>query len=644
MSNLTSRPLDGINLLDWDIDSPSVFGKEHSEVSNFGVKPKQVVKSTTNDIVGGGYGRHALIDDPLSSTPVSSRQLPPSNANRQLPINYLHDLEDTKGSSLKRADLSDDIDLSDDDRDVAEVEKACAYVSTIVNNFNARKHTLKRRAKDMVETMNREINSVVGAPARAAFSTRAANNYGRPTFKAKEPHRISLDDSSADEDDCLPPRGNPKHVRFTESLRSSRPDSHGPRQDRNVRSDSVPSRDADHGDCSGAGAVTSINLDSVLQALSRLDGRTVPRPEQYNYVSGQGFSHFITSFEEYCNHNFRGCNTLWLGELARLLTGEMREVFDSVRVPGDTYDDVKEKLMTWTRSQEEVYEQQTKGRFSGASMKGGENVSRYGIRLESLFRVAYPNRNVQSSKTLKKKYMATVPSDFNQQLMTVGSVQKTLNQQELTWAAVMSVASQYDTTCRLDQPDEVWTTRRQPWAINTTDFDDEEYWDVHRPAMHSRRRRDSTVNTPRRRPVVTGANATRVYNRQPLYETWSSGVEPKPVVHERPLNLNRSKSEPRYAREMNHGARENEDTCTYCERPGHTKRVCRRFNRLCLICGSPDHFIRECSEIRRDLYDSAPRPGNFREYRSAQRSPNMAANTQEQRRTTSETRKPSGNA
>ena len=93
MSKLTSRLLDGINLLDGDIDSPSVFGKEHLSVSNFGTKPKHVVKSTTTDIVGGGYARRALIDDPLSSTRVSSRQLPPPNANRQLPINYLYDLD-----------------------------------------------------------------------------------------------------------------------------------------------------------------------------------------------------------------------------------------------------------------------------------------------------------------------------------------------------------------------------------------------------------------------------------------------------------------------------------------------------------------------------------------------------------------------
>ena len=104
---------------------------------------------------------------------------------------------------------------------------------------------------------------------------------------------------------------------------------------------------------------------------------------------------------------------MWLGELERLLSGEMKEVFDSVRVPGDTYDSVKEKLMSWTRGQEEVHEQQMKSRFNGASMKVGETFSLYGIRLESLFRVAFPKRNIQRSRTLKKNYMDTVPSDLN---------------------------------------------------------------------------------------------------------------------------------------------------------------------------------------------------------------------------------------
>ena len=40
-----------------------------------------------------------------------------------------------------------------------------------------------------------------------------------------------------------------------------------------------------------------------------------------------------------------------------------------------------------------------KSKFSGAAMKIGESVSRYGLRLESLFRIAYPGRAQQTSKT-----------------------------------------------------------------------------------------------------------------------------------------------------------------------------------------------------------------------------------------------------
>ena len=65
----------------------------------------------------------------------------------------------------------------------------------------------------MIETMNRGTNSFVGAQGGGSSNTGVANNYGRPTFKAKEPYRASLDNSSADEDECLPPRGNPKHVK-----------------------------------------------------------------------------------------------------------------------------------------------------------------------------------------------------------------------------------------------------------------------------------------------------------------------------------------------------------------------------------------------------------------------------------------------
>ena len=51
----------------------------------------------------------------------------------------------------------------------------------------------------------------------------------------------------------------------------------------------------------------------------------------------------------YCSQNFKGSRDLWCGELGGLLSGDMRVAFDSLRVPGDTYMDLREKLRAWRR-------------------------------------------------------------------------------------------------------------------------------------------------------------------------------------------------------------------------------------------------------------------------------------------------------
>ena len=62
------------------------------------------------------------------------------------------------------------------------------------------------------------------------------------------------------------------------------------------------------------------HMSSFLQALSRLDGRVVSKPQNCTGVYGQGFQKFIESFEEYASHNFRECTKLWIGQLARQMS------------------------------------------------------------------------------------------------------------------------------------------------------------------------------------------------------------------------------------------------------------------------------------------------------------------------------------
>ena len=523
------------------MESPSIFRNDRSvsnKVAPAGIAAVASRETTAEDT------RPVLIDI-VASTPVSRNQMLRADCMRTAAIG---DPAGPAVASPQRNRSSDNEDYSDDDPDVEEVRKACEYAGTIVQNFNARRHMLDPRAKRLVEGMNRKINAIVVKCDAPDVGNLRENINGRPTFKA-ELNRDKCD-SSADED------SPPKRVRFAGRSRSSCPEDPVGLQGQGVRERSVPSRFPAHRDYLGTGSNSPVNLADVFQALARLDGRTVPKPEQYSGHGGQGLAQFLSSFEDYCTSNFKGSNSLWLGELARLLTGEIREVFDAVRVPGDSYEELKEKLLAWTRGQEEVLDRDAKSKFSGAVMKIGESVSRYGLRLESLFRVAYPGRSQQTSKTLQRKFRESVPSEFRTQLGTMQSVQKTLNQQELTWDAVKSVASQYDTSSRLEEANEaVWTTRQQA--------------PISPPVRISEERRPRDYRTILRSPRNHSEPSRRRNYR-----------DPAPAVEE--------------------------EECDYCQRHGHTKRECRRYNRLCLLCGSPDHFIRACPRIRSELYDAVP--------------------------------------
>lgn len=48
--------------------------------------------------------------------------------------------------------------------------------------------------------------------------------------------------------------------------------------------------------------------------------------------------------------------------------------------------------------------------------------------------------------------------------------------------------------------------------------------------------------------------------------------------------------------------------CSYCHRPGHLRKDCRRANGLCLACGSKDHTIKDCPQRRPAPTTGGPAP------------------------------------
>ena len=126
----------------------------------------------------------------------------------------------------------------------------------------------------------------------------------------------------------------------------------------------------------------------LIEVLSRLDSRQVPKPDAFDDTTGQSLDEFLISFEDYCTQNFKGGPNLWIRELGALLSGDMKMAYEILRVPGDSYQHLREKLRNWRRENKETIEQQSRARFNEAKMLPKESCRLYAGRLEKLYRKA----------------------------------------------------------------------------------------------------------------------------------------------------------------------------------------------------------------------------------------------------------------
>ena len=306
-------------------------------------------------------------------------------------------------------------------------------------------------------------------------------------------------------------------------------------------------------------------LDStaLLEALTRLDNRSVPRPEAFNLESGQPFEEFTALFEEYCSCTFRGSSTLWISELGRLLSGELKRAFDALKAPGDTYPAVKQKLAAWVDNRREKVQLDTKSRFSAAKLEVGETCSLFAARLEKLFRLAHPRRNAETSDALRRKYLNSLPDDFLSELQTAINLTKSMTSENMTWSKILLHTTQY----------EISSARRR---CDSTGGD--------MAALACQ----APTGDPRYGPPRPG-------DAEVAQNTGATGH--LPARPSRPPGRRPTVDDRTYSQAWSPPRRETQ-TCHYCSREGHLRRDCRRLMNQCFLCGSPNHRIAQCPDRR----------------------------------------------
>lgn len=500
---------------------------------------------------------------------------------------------------------------TDDGQDLEAIRDTCQYMTNVLENLNARIDSLHPEARYCIEQLNTKLSKLIikQEPTEEKPLSSVKRKSKRMTKKKQIAQSLPRNPSDSSDESLREPVNVRKKVNFARPRKFTapfsnyvEPDSEGTTEDGAASADYDRQQERTHSS-RGAGPHV-LSAEDVLQALSRLDNRSVPKPEAFDSASGQSFNQFLSTFEEYCQHTFRGSSTLWIGELGRLLKGDMSSAFEVLKVPGDSYNTLKKKLQKWRQDKRESYENDTKSRFTKAQRKPMESLRLYAARLEKSFRLAYPHRTVDASRTLRQKYFDTVPATFRKQLQTARSLSMSMNQRELSWETILTLASQQDASgeqfsCAEEPEDQVWMNYssnyhaqpRNDWRP-VTSYDLRESYET--PQLTNRSRFDVWQSSSKHVPQTGQSKQSQNMG----VGRANSGPHAAPRLS---FSASRPSSNPRMG--GNPDPRQEftpSKKCFHCNRAGHIKSQCRRFLNQCLICGSPDHRISGCPRRRYD--------------------------------------------
>lgn len=293
-------------------------------------------------------------------------------------------------------------------------------------------------------------------------------------------------------------------------------------------------------------------IELLTSIVRKLDHRSVPHMEDFDETEGMDLERYLDQFEEHCKENYRGRRYFWLTELGRKLSGRTLECYRSIRRVEEDYEAVKDKLLEWYDEEKEIRKAKAVKDFEQARMKSGESVHMFANRLKSLFKMAFPRKNFETSKKLINRFGAAVPKPMKR-IIENQLFNMKIADESLTWKKIEKCARVFD----LEKGEEC--------RIKS---DEEE---------------------------VVEVNFTEAARREERkeYKNWKNGKEAGKAV----MYRDRQRS---YDYEGNNQERSRppanfNGTCNHCGRYGHMVKDCRVKHQQCFSCGKPGHFIRDCT-------------------------------------------------
>ena len=310
--------------------------------------------------------------------------------------------------------------------------------------------------------------------------------------------------------------------------------------------------------------------EQLLRKMAEgVDNRRVPDQAPFDDRSGEDLRRYLGKFEEYCRSMYKGSRDLWISELERHLKGRTLEAFRATRDVQDTYNQVKDKLLDWHDRSARERKAEYRKEFYQVRYSRCDSFYLHSVRMERLFRLAYPTRRVDTSKTLRSQFVSTLPTSAKARVEDRIFSFKAEGQ-PVTWTMIQRCAK----TC--DEAREV-----KPMTGAHGGQDDEEEIVIHVGRESNNKPRNTTTQHRGRsfqnsRSFACPAPATSKECKQ-------EGLETSKGIH-------RWTESARVAGEMD----ETQLKRCYCNRLGHVSRICRKRLGLCFRCGGTGHQARDC--------------------------------------------------
>lgn len=276
----------------------------------------------------------------------------------------------------------------------------------------------------------------------------------------------------------------------------------------------------------------------------------ISKPWSYGGDKVQSFDDFLEDFEEYAMNRLGRDRSKWGVELRQFLSGTALRTYRSIYKSGISYNNLISRLRQWCKTIIDNDKRVTPKDFWTAKPIEGEKYHEFALRLQTLYEAVVPDRE-RKIEELVEQYLECLPTLIAKHLrLRMGS--RKIN--KVKWREIVAWAKEEDDD---DENDQVFSNILQKKEYPVWTAAPEEY-SVEKPRDYSR------YAVPIESPSKLKVKESRTGKDKVL--------------------------------------------CSYCNRLGHVRENCWRISGRCLVCGSDEHKIKDCSNRNRKRETSRDSP------------------------------------